>query len=115
MDSIIYVVLYPIDAVFVFTVLWIAGFWTGLWTGLLQKILSRYFMLQVDDNRKPIYHMDTTQKHYPRIRLPYPGLILCGKKLYFLSLISGYIIIQIMTLIFLTLKKCQEITAFVVL
>ena len=81
----IYVVLYLIltDAVFVFTVLWIVGFWTALWTGLLQKILSRYLILQVGDNdRKPSYHVDTTQKQYPRIRLPCRGLIYTGKKLF---------------------------------
>ena len=40
-------------------------------------------MFQVHHNdRKPRYRVDTTQKHYPRIRLPYPGLIFSGKKLF---------------------------------
>ena len=63
-----------IDAVFV---LWI---W-ALWTDLLQETL-RYILFQVNNDCKPSYHVDTTQKHYPRIRLPCCGVVLSGKKLF---------------------------------
>ena len=64
------------DTVFVVTVLWI-------WTNVLQKFLIRHIIPE-DCNRKPSYHVDTTQKHYPRIRLPNNGFrVVCiytGKK-----------------------------------
>ena len=63
-----------IDIVFVFTVLWI-------WTELPQGFLTRHIVLQDDKDCKPQYRVDTTQKHYPRIRFPSHGFIYTGKKL----------------------------------
>ena len=64
-----------IDTVFVFTVLWI-------WTELPQKFLIRHIILQDDKDWKPQYHVDTTQKHYPRIRFPSHGPYHTGKPLF---------------------------------
>ena len=65
-----------------FTALWI-------WTELPQEFLRllRYIILQDDKDcqppfGRPRYHVDTTQKHYPRIRLPNHGHTFSGKKLF---------------------------------
>ena len=64
-----------IDTVFIFTVLWI-------WTELPQEFLIRHIILQDDTNWKPQYRVDTTQKHYPRIRHQNHGLIYSSKPLF---------------------------------
>ena len=67
-----------IDMIFYFVVLWI---WTKMpqqLLGLLQEslfsLLLRCILLQVDKDRKPLYCIDATQKHYPRKRYPNPGV-----------------------------------------
>ena len=61
---------------FFFMLLW-------LWTDSLQKFCenftSRYVIQQNKENKQPVYHVDTKQKHYPRKRIPNRGFVFCSK------------------------------------
>ena len=52
--------------------------WTNLIQEICEKLVSRYIMLRNDQDHKPIYHIDTMQKHYPRKRVPF-RLVFCSR------------------------------------